>query len=139
MTDLFIFSISFWFCLGWLQLSKTLSISSMCPFYWHIVACSFSLMIFCISVVSFATSPFSFITLFESSLLSLMCLIKIYQFFIFSKNNFYFYSDLHDYLFPSKFAFVCSLFSSCFRYKVRLFIWDFYFFSLRLFLYKLIS
>ena len=38
----FILSISFWFSLVKLYLSKNLSISAWFPFYWHVVACILS-------------------------------------------------------------------------------------------------
>ena len=63
MIDPFIFSISSWFSLRRLYLSRILG----CPFYWHIVACS-SLMILCISVMSVVTAPFSFLILWISVL-----------------------------------------------------------------------
>ena len=61
--DPFIFSISSWFRLRRLYLSRILG----CSFYWHIVACS-SLKILCISVMSVVTSPFSFLILWISVL-----------------------------------------------------------------------
>ena len=51
---LFTFSISSWFSLGRLCLSKNLSISS---FYWHTIACN-SLTILCISIVSICNFSF---------------------------------------------------------------------------------
>ena len=100
-------------------------------------------MILCISAVSFVTSPFSYLILLAwvFSLFFLMSLANgLSILFIFSKNQFlvllifaivFFVSIsfIPALIFMMSFllltlGFVCSSFSSYFRCKVRLFIWD---------------
>ena len=86
---LLIFSISSLLSFGKLYFSKNLSISSSCPFYWHIVADS-SLMILCIFVLFVVISPFSFLILliwFFSLFFLLNLANSLSILFIFSENQ----------------------------------------------------
>ena len=144
--------ISSWFTFGRLYLSKNLSISSR--FSILLVYSCKSLWILCISVVSIVTSPFSFLMLsiWVLSLFFLLSLAKgLSILFIFSKNQllvslifaivfFVSVSFISALIFMIFFllltlGFVCSSFSSCFRCKVRFFI--FLFPEVRLYSYKL--
>ena len=112
---LFVISNSFWLSLGRLSFSMNLSISSRLSILLHIVVHN-SLIIFYISPLPVATSPFSFLILFVwfFSLFILMSLAKGLSVFVyllkepaFSFINFtivsfiYFCLDLYDF-FPSK-------------------------------------
>jgi len=101
-------------------------------------------MILCISVLSVVTSPFSFLILliWVFSLFSLVSLVSgLSVWFIFSENQLlllliygivafvfiYFCSDHHDFFPFTNFVEFLFFSSSCFRCKVRLFIWCFLF------------
>ena len=104
-------------------------------------------MILCISVESVVTSPFSFLILLSplpffffsdesgDRFINFVYLFKEPAFsFTDACDCFlclyfvHFYSDLHDFSFLLTLGFTYSSFSNWFRYKVRLFIWDFYYF-----------
>ena len=118
-----------------------------CPFYWHVIADS-SLMILCISVLSVVISPFSFLTLLiwffslcffmslANGLLILFILSKnpLLAFLIFSMVSFVSFAFISALIFKIYFhlltlGFSISSFSSCFRCRVRLFIWLFFLIS----------
>ena len=140
---LFVISNSFWLSLGRLSFSMNLSISSRLSILLHIVVHN-SLIIFYISPLPVATSPFSFLILliWFFSLFFLMSLAKgLSILFIFSRNqllvlliltivSFTSFSCIAAQIFMIYFLLLilfffnccccCSSFSSCFRYKVRL-------------------
>ena len=137
-----LYFLSFWFSLGRFYLSKNVSISSRLSILLVYSCLKKSLMILSISVVLATTYPFSFLFfLWALSLVSLISLVKgLSILFIFSKNQllvslvlstafFVSISFISALIFMISFlltlGLVCSSFSSCFWYKVRLFYWDF--------------
>ena len=131
---LFLFFISSWFSLGDCTFLR-LCVSLLHFRFIGIIVASSNLRSF-ISVVSVVTFLFPILLICAFSLFFLMCLAKVYQFYPFKEPSFsfidlffflvyciYFCSDLYE-LFPTNFGIWFS-FSSCFRHKVGLFIWDF--------------
>ena len=123
---LFIFSISSWFCLGSLQLCRTLSISSRLFILWTYNCLQQSLMILYISVVSVVIYLFSFLIFIDLSSLHFFLnnLAKGLSIF-FAKNQLlfslifsiifsiiYFCSYLYDFFPSTNFGFCWFLFIS---------------------------
>ena len=99
------------------------------PLYSGFVTCNFSFIVsnfIDLSTLFFFFPPwwvrlkvYQFIFLKEQLLFSFILLLFLHLCLI------YFCSDLYDSVISINFGFVCSSFASCFRSKVRFFIWDF--------------
>ena len=131
---LFIISVSCWFSLGRLNFSKNLSISSRLSILLPYSFSLWCLIILCISALSVATSPFSFLILLIWFYFSWWVWLKVCQFYLLKEPAFSFIK-LYYCFFHFFFIYFCSdhlisflllifrffySFSSCFRCKVRL-------------------
>ena len=137
----YFFLIQFWKVLLFLEICPFLL---CCPICWHRTVCSILLWFFCISMVFVVISPLQFLILSICVLFLffLMYLAKgLSIWFIFSENQLlvlliFSIVFLVSILFISSrifiipfllltLGFICSSFPTSFRWKVRLFIWEF--------------
>ena len=137
------FSISSWFSFGKLYFSKNLSFLPSCPFYWHRCADSSLLwsFVFLCCLLWFLHFHFYFCWSESSPFVSWWVWLMVCQFYLSSQNwflallifamvSFVSFAFISALTFKISFllltlGFFISSFSSCFRCRVRLFIWLF--------------